>query len=493
MKLKRSVAFAAAFSASTIMATAAFAQTEVQWWHAMGGALGEKLNKIADDFNATQSDYKITPVYKGNYTETLTAAIAAFRARENPAIVQVFEVGTATMMAAEGAIYPVYELMADAGEPFDPADYLASVTGYYTDTEGNMLSMPFNSSTPVLYYNKDIFKKAGLDPNSPPTTWPALAETAKTIIDSGAATCGFTTGWQSWVQLENFSALHNVSFATKANGFGGFDTELAFNSPLHVTHIQSLADWKKDGLFKYAGRRSDSAPLFYSSECAMYMNSSAAYAGVNANAKDFEFGVGMLPYWPKEEDAQLIAIQEELQSHISAIADDITSRLPSAEEYLTLAGEIRGLRAAMASVQSAQGVPQNSIIGGATLWVLQGRPEDEYKGVAKFFSYLASPEVQAWWHQQTGYLPITLAAFELSEKQGFYDENPGTDTSIKQMTLNPPTENSKGLRLGNFVQIRDVINEELETVWSGEKTAKEALDRAVARGNDLLREFEAAN
>ena len=440
MKLKRSVAFAAAFSASTIMATAAFAQTEVQWWHAMGGALGEKLNKIADDFNATQSDYKITPVYKGNYTETLTAAIAAFRARENPAIVQVFEVGTATMMAAEGAIYPVYELMADAGEPFDPDDYLASVTGYYTDTDGNMLSMPFNSSTPVLYYNKDVFKKAGLDPEAPPQTWPELAEAAKTIIDSGAATCGFTTGWQSWVQLENFSALHDASFASKANGFGGFDTELAFNSPLHVTHVQSLADWKKDGVFKYGGRRSDSAPLFYSGECAMYMNSSAAYAGVSANAKDFEFGVGMLPYWPQVD-----------------------------------------------------GAPQNSIIGGATLWVLQGRPEDEYKGVAKFFSYLSSPEVQAWWHQATGYLPITSASYELSKKQGFYDENPGTDTSIKQMMLNPPTENSKGLRLGNFVQIRDIINEELETVWAGEKTAKEALDRAVARGNDLLREFEAAN
>ena len=440
MKLKRSVAFAAAFSASTIMATAAFAQTEVQWWHAMGGALGEKLNKIADDFNATQSDYKITPVYKGNYTETLTAAIAAFRARENPAIVQVFEVGTATMMAAEGAIYPVYELMADAGEPFDPNDYLASVTGYYTDTDGNMLSMPFNSSTPVLYYNKDVFKKAGLDPEAPPQTWPELAEAAKAIIDSGAATCGFTTGWQSWVQLENFSALHDASFASKANGFGGFDTELAFNSPLHVTHVQSLADWKKDGVFKYGGRRSDSAPLFYSGECAMYMNSSAAYAGVSANAKDFEFGVGMLPYWPQVD-----------------------------------------------------GAPQNSIIGGATLWVLQGRPEDEYKGVAKFFSYLSSPEVQAWWHQATGYLPITSASYELSKTQGFYDENPGTDTSIKQMTLNPPTENSKGLRLGNFVQIRDIINEELETVWAGEKTAKEALDRAVARGNDLLREFEAAN
>ncbi len=431
---------AAAALVLTSAAIPAQAVTEIQWWHAMGGELGEKVNKIADDFNAMQSDYKVVAVYKGNYTETLTAAIAAFRAKENPAIVQVFEVGTGTMMAAKGAVYPVYELMADTKEPFDPADFLAAVTGYYTDTEGNMLSMPFNSSTPVLYYNKTAFEKAGLSTDIPPATWPEMAEASKKIIASGAATCGFTTGWQSWVQLENFSALHNVPFATKADGFGGLDAELVFNSDLHVSHIQAFADWAKEGIFKYGGRRSDSAPLFYSGECAMYMNSSAAQAGVRANAKDFEFGVTMLPYWPQVSDA-----------------------------------------------------PQNSIIGGATLWVLQGRPAEEYAGVAKFFSYLSSAEVQAWWHQETGYLPITYAAYELSKSQGYYDANPGTDVSIKQMTLNDPTENSKGLRLGNFVQIRDVINEELEEVWAGNKTAKEALDEAVVRGNALLREFETNN
>src|SRR5262249_28011802 len=160
------------------------------------------------DFNASQSDYTIVPVYKGNYTETLTAAIAAFRANQAPAIVQVFEVGTATMMAAKGAVYPVYQLMADEGQPFDPKSFLAAVTGYYSDTQGNMLSMPFNSSTPVLYYNKTAFQKAGLDPNTPPKTWPEVEDFSKKIIASGAAKCGFTTGWPSWVQLENFSALH---------------------------------------------------------------------------------------------------------------------------------------------------------------------------------------------------------------------------------------------------------------------------------------------
>ena len=416
----------------------ALAATEVHWWHAMGGALGEKVNEIAAGFNASQSDYVVTPTYKGNYTETMTAAIAAFRAGEQPHIVQVFEVGTATMMAAGGAIYPVYQLMADAGEPFDPKAYLQAVTGYYTDSEGNMLSMPFNSSTPILYINKEAFTAAGLDPETPPATWPELEAAAKSLQAAGTA-CGFTTGWQSWVHLENFSAWHNVPFATQANGFDGLDTELAFNSPLHVAHIGAMAEWQKSRIFDYGGRRSDSAPKFYSGECGMYMNSSAARAGVLANT-EFEVGYGKLPYWPE-----------------------------------------------------AEGAPQNSIIGGATLWVLQGGESEEYKGAAKFFSYLSSSKVQADWHQATGYLPITLGAFELSKEQGYYEANPGADTAIIQMTGKEPTANSKGLRLGNFVQIRDVINEELEEVWSGSKSAEEALNTAVDRGNELLRKFEKAN
>lgn len=431
---------AAAIAATTALtASAALAATEIEWWHAMGGKLGEKVKEIAEGFNASQSDYVMKPVYKGNYTETMTAAIAAFRAKEQPHIVQVFEVGTATMMAAKGAVYPVYKLMQDAGEPFEPKDYLSAVTGYYTDVDGNMLSMPFNSSTPILYYNKEAFRLAGLDPEAPPKTWDALAEAAEKTQAAGYP-CGFTTGWQSWVQLENFSAWHNVPFATKANGFAGLDTEFAFNSDLHVRHIANMAEWQKTKLFDYGGRRSDSANKFYVGECAMYMNSSASRAGVMENVKTFQVGMGMLPYY-----------------------DDV------------------------------QGAPQNSIIGGATLWVLQGRQPEEYKGVARFFTYLSSAEVQADWHQFTGYLPITHAAYELSQKQGYYGRNPGADVAIKQMTRAEPTENSKGLRLGNFVQGRDVINEELEAVWSGKKTAKEALDDAKRRGDELLRKFEKAN
>ncbi len=413
------------------------AQTTIEWWHAMGGALGERVEKIAADFNAMQNEFQVKPVYKGNYTETMTAAIAAFRAGQPPHIVQIFEVGTATMMAAKGAVYPVYQLMADAGEPFDQNAYLQAVIGYYTTPEGRMLSMPFNSSTPVLYYNKTAFAKAGLDPERPPKTWPELVEYAGKLQAAGIP-CGFTTGWQSWVQIENFSAWHNLPLGTKQNGFGGLDTELVFNKTYVVQHIANMGEWQKTKVFNYGGRRGDSAPLFYNQECAMYMQSSAAYAGVKANVKDFEFGIAFLPYYPDVE-----------------------------------------------------GAPQNTIIGGASLWVLQGHSDEDYRGVAKFFSYLSSPEVQAWWHQETGYLPITTAAYDLTREQGFYEKNPGTDTAIKQLNFKPPTENSKGLRFGNFVQIRDIINEELEAVWAGEKTAQAALDSAVARGNRLLRQFEA--
>jgi sn-glycerol 3-phosphate transport system substrate-binding protein len=418
-------------------APAAQAATEIQWWHAMDGALGEWVSDIAAGFNKSQTEYKVNAVYKGNYTETMTGAIAAFRAKQPPHIVQVFEVGTATMMAAKGAIKPVYELMAEAGERFDPNAYLPAVTGYYTTADGKMLSMPFNSSTPILYYNKDAFKNAGLDPAKPPRTWPEMGEYGKKLQAAGLP-CGFSTQWQQWVLLENYSAWHNVPFATKQNGFGGMDAELAFNSPLHVRLIQQLADWQKTKTFDYGGRRGDANPKFATAQCGMFLASSASYAGfVKATKDKFEFGISMLPYWP-----------------------------------------------------DVAGAPQNSIIGGATLWVLSGHAPAEYKGVAKFFTYLSSPEVQAASHQRTGYLPITLASYELTKKQGFYDKNPGTDTSILQMNHKPPTPNSKGLRLGNLVQIRDVIDEELEAVWAGKKPAKDALDSAVKRGNDLLRQFE---
>jgi sn-glycerol 3-phosphate transport system substrate-binding protein len=422
--------------AAVLFGAAASAQavTEVQFWHSMTGALNDRVVNLATRFNESQKDYKVVAVFKGSYPESMAAAIAAYRSGNAPAILQVFEVGTATMMAAKGAIRPVHQVMTEAGEKWDPKSYIPAVAGYYTTPQGQMLSFPFNSSTTVFYYNKEAFEKAGLDPNRPPATWPEVMAAAAKIKAAGITPCGFTTAWQSWVQLESFSAWHNVPFASEQNGFGGNNPKLLFNSPLHVKHIANMQDWAKKGYFTYAGRKTEPEAKFFSGECAMLTSSSAAYGNIAKNAK-FKFAVAPLPYYA-----------------------DVT------------------------------GAPQNTIIGGASLWVMAGKSKDVYKGVARFFAFLSQPELQAEWHQATGYLPITLAAFDVTKKSGFYDKNPGTDVSVKQMVVKT-TDKSRGIRIGNFVQIRDIIDEELEVIWAGKKTAKQGLDDAVARGNEQIARF----
>jgi sn-glycerol 3-phosphate transport system substrate-binding protein len=413
------------------------AQTEITWWHSMGGALGEWVNDLAKDFNSRQQAYKVTPVFKGTYDESMTAAIAAFRAGNAPHILQVFEVGTATMMASKGAIKPVAVLMKEAGAKFDPAAYVPAVAGYYTASNGQMMSLPFNSSTTVFHYNKDAFKAAGLDPENPPKTWPEVALAAAKLKASGHK-CPFTTSWQSWTQLESFSAWHNTEFATQRNGFNGLNARLNIVTPLHVRHIENLANMAKGGLFVYKGRGNAADATFVSGECAMVTGSSALYGNVKRNAK-FTGGISTLPYYP-----------------------DVT------------------------------GAPQNTVIGGASLWVMSGKKAEEYKGVAAFFNYLSDPQVQATAHQRTGYLPITTEAYGITEKSGFYKQNPGTDVSVTQM-IRKVTDKSRGVRLGNFVQIRTIIDEEMEQVWAGKKTAKEGLEAAKKRGDELLERFEKAN
>ena len=432
MKLNlATAALAAVFSLS------AQAQTEIQWWHSMNSVNGEWVNDLAKDFNASQKDYKIVPTYKGQYDESMTAAIAAFRAGNAPHILQVFEVGTATMMASKNAIMPVAKLMKDAGEKFDPSAYIPAVASYYTAANGQMMSFPFNSSTTIFYYNKDAFKAAGLDPNKAPSTWPEVTLAAAKLKASGHK-CPLTIAWQGWTQLESFSTWHNVEFATKGNGLAGMDARMKINSPLHVRHIENLGNMAKQGLFVYKGRGNVPEASFVSGECAMTTTSSGFYGNVKKNAK-FAFGQAPLPFYP-----------------------------------------------------DVAGAPQNTVIGGASLWVMSGKKADEYKGVAKFFTYISSPEVQSASHKRTGYLPVTTASFALTEKSGYYKENPGADVAPNQM-IRKTTTNSRGIRLGNYLQVRAIEDEELEQVWGGKKTAKEALDSIVQRGNEQLERFQKAN
>jgi sn-glycerol 3-phosphate transport system substrate-binding protein len=418
-------------------ATPALAVTEVQWWHSMSGALGDWVSDVAKDFNAKQAQYKVVPVFKGSYDESLTAAIAAHRAGSGPDILQVFEVGTATMMASKGVVVPVQKVMTDAGYRFDPSAYIPAVSGYYTAPNGQMMSFPFNSSTTVLWINLDAFKAAGLPTDKLPTTWPELRAATEKLKASGSK-CPMTTAWQGWTQLESFSTWHNTELATKGNGMLGKGARLVVNSPLHVRHIDNLAQMAKQGLFVYKGRGSVPGANFESGECAISFNSSAAYAGVAKNAK-FKFAVSTMPYYP-----------------------------------------------------DVKGAPQNTVIGGASLWVMAGKKPEQYKGVAAFFDYLSDTRVQAQNHQRTGYLPVTMGAFKLTEAAGYYQKNPGTEVAVNQM-IRKTTDKSRGIRLGNYVQIRAIEDEELEQVWAGKKTAKEALDAITTRGNELLARFDAAN
>src|SRR6201994_29484 len=427
--------FGAAAAAITLAFAASPAQavTEIQWWHAMTGPNNDVVVKLANDFNASQSDYKIVPAFKGSYADVLNAGIAAFRAGNAPGIMQVFEVGTATMMAAKGAIKPVYELMKEQGEAFDPKSYLPAITGYYSTSKGDMLSFPFNSSSMVMWVNLDALKEAGIA--EPPKTWPDVFADAKKL-HATHPTCGFSTAWGSWGLIEQFSAWHNVPMATKANGLDGFDTSFVFNTPLETKLIENLVELQKDKSYDYSGRTNTGEGRFTSGECPMFMTSSAFYPNVKANAK-FAYTSVAMPYFP-----------------------------------------------------DVKGAPQNSIIGGASLWVMGGKSPEEYKGIAKFFTFLSDTDRQAGLHEVSGYLPITKAAYEKTKASGFYDKNPILEVPLKELTNKPPTENSRGLRFGHMVQMRDLWAEEIEAALSGQKPVKAALDAAVERGNQILRQFE---
>ncbi|MGE0500032.1 MAG: sn-glycerol-3-phosphate ABC transporter substrate-binding protein UgpB [Rhizobiaceae bacterium] len=432
MKSQRFMAVSA-IAATVLYSSSAFAVTEIQWWHAMTGANNEVVETLSKEFNESQSDYKVVPVFKGTYPETLNAGIAAFRAQQPPHILQVFDVGTGVMMGAEGAVKPVAEILSMSGKAFDKGEYLPGIVAYYSKPDGTMLSFPYNSSSPILYYNKDIFQKAGLDADNPPKTWPEVFDAARKIKSSGAAPCGYTSTWLTWIGLENFAAWNNLQYGTNENGLASTDVELTFNSEPFVKHFQTIADLAKEEVFRYGGRTAEAKQVFLAGECGIFTESSGGLGDVIKSGMNY--GLGQLPYYPDLE-----------------------------------------------------GTPQNTIPGGASLWVFGGHDEEEYKGVAAFFTFLSQTEIQSRLHQVSGYLPVTLAAYEATKASGFYEKNPGREIPITQMMGKAPTANSKGVRLINLPQVRDIQNEEFEKMLAGEQDAKTALDKAVERGNAAIQE-----
>jgi sn-glycerol 3-phosphate transport system substrate-binding protein len=439
------VALAAAAGLVAAPAAQAQAPTEIQFWHGLTQPLGGMLEQIAADFNASQNRYRVTASFRGSYPETMVAAIAAFRAGQAPGIVQMFEVGTGTMMAAGRAIKPVHELLAETNTQINFQDYLPGVRGYYSLPDGRMMSMPFNSSTAVVFYNKDAFRRANLNPDAFPETWEGVEAAARALKAAGVA-CPMTTAWPTWLMIEQFSAIHNVPLASQGNGMAGLNAELRINNPLMVRHMNNLVAWQRDGIFRYGGRDGAGDALFPNGECAMIFASSGLRARIMREAQ-FQWGVGMLPVY-----------------------------------------------------QGTTAI--NSIIGGASFWVMNRGPNaarsaDELAGTAQFFAWLARPEVAAKWHTDTGFLPVTRTAFEQVRATGFYGQpaHAGADVPIQQMLRGggQMTENSMGIRLGGFVEIRTIIQEEMERAFQGQQTGEQALNNAVTRGNVVLRNFERQN
>jgi sn-glycerol 3-phosphate transport system substrate-binding protein len=408
----------------------AWAKTEITFWHANTGFLGDRTNDLVNKFNASQSEYEVKATYKGSYPETLTAAIAAYRSKTPPCIIQGQEVATQTLLSS-GAIYPVYQLLKEQGIKIDWEDYISVVKSYYSKG-GNLYSMPFNSSTPILYYNKTILRKAGVSAEKAPATFEEIEKMARAAVSSGATKIGFTVSWPSWTLIENMHTWHDQPVANNNNGYSAMATELKINGKLGVQILELITRWQKEGIFTYSGRGSKADQPIGNGEAAIGLASTALVGGMTRLAK-FDWGTGPLP---------------------------------------RLAGYPQG----------------NSIIGGASLWVFKGLKKENYRGVAKFFEFLGAPEQQMWWHANTGYFPLTRAAIKALPEDHFR-KNPNLWTAFYQITSGKTTPNSQGLRLGNFVAIRDIIEAEMENALSGKKTSKQALDDAVKKGNQTLKEF----
>ena len=424
--------FCATAAALAFTATAAFAETEITWWHAHGGQLGETVNKVAEKFNASQDEYTITPIYKGSYEETLTAGIAAFRAGEQPNIMQVFDAGAATVIAAKGATVPVQDLLADNGVDFDINDYIAGVRYVYADSDGKMIGMPFNSSTPILYDNVDALEAAGV---TPPKTWEEFQSTTAPALKE-AGYIPLSQSHLPWIFTENFMSRHNLPFATNNNGYDGMDTEILVNNDAIKAHFTAVTEWKDNGMFEWYGTGwGDNAKPFEEGKVAMWLGSSGSFGGLLQKDLGFEFSAVELPDW-----------------------------------------------------EAGTPEPTQTFIGGAALFAMSGKSDEENKATAEFFRFLTAPETQYFWHQETGYVPITEAAYEAAKADGHYDRYPAAEVGVNQLQAKAG-DNTKGYRMGFYVQIRDIMNREYGRILTGETDVESAFQNIEAEANELLARF----
>ncbi len=417
--------------ALSMTASTSLAATNITWWHGMGGRNGEVINEVAQKFNEAQSECALTPVSKGSYEEALSAGIAAFRSGEQPNILQVFDAGAATIINAKGAVIPAEDLIKQAGYDFNREDFIEGVRYFYADSTGKFVGMPFNSSAPIMYINTDALKKAGVEA---PKTWEEFEAIAPKLKEAGYIPLVQTQ--LTWEFTENFFSRHNLQFASNNNGYDSIgDTKINVTDPNHVMMYEKLKAWYDQGLFGYYGAGwNDNQKPFEEGKVALWIGSSGSFGGLQKTAT-MPFSATFLPYWK--------------------------SIIP-------------------------EGV--HTFIGGASLFAMAGKSEAENKCVASFFHFLTSPEIQKFYHQSTGYVAITKAAYELAKKEGYYTEKPAAEVGIQQLSL-PGAEWDKGYRLGFYPQIRSVMEREYNRIFSGETTPKDAMETIKKEADELLARF----
>lgn len=418
--------------ASTGIASAE--KIKFEYWYGLTGDLGEVVAQTCTRFNASQDQFEATCVGQDGYEKAVQATIAAFRAGKQPTLVQAFDAGTADLMLS-GEFYPVTKLMADTGVTIDWADYFPGIANYYSSKSGEFFSMPWNSSTPVYYFNKDQFAVAGI--TEAPITWEGMEAAFKALKASGQ-TCSYAYAPSSWIDLEQFSMANNIAVASNNNGYDGLDSELLFNTTLHVKHMENIQRWITEG---YALLRTQAAgktarDSFVEGECSVFFSSIADHNTIHKLKPAFGWDVQVIPTY--------------------------------------------------------EGVDRKStVVGGASLWVLSGKSEGEYKAAAAYLAFLSTKPEQQFLLENTGYIPVTKSTYDALLAEGFYAAEPyiNRDIAMKSLTWAEPTPLTRGIRLGSFIQIRAEWTAEVEAALAGQKTMQEALDTAVSRGNAHLVRF----
>lgn len=433
--MTQKLATAAVLALAATAGAASAEKTKFEYWYGLTGDLGAVVAETCTRFNASQDQYEAVCVGQDGYEKAVQNTIAAFRAQKHPTLLQSFDAGTADLMLS-GQFYPVHKLMQDTGVTIDWKDYFPGISNYYSASTGEFFSMPWNSSTPVYYYNKAQFEKAGI--KEAPITWEGMEEAFMALKASGQA-CGYAYAPSSWVDLEQFSMAHNVPVASNDNGYSGLNTELLFNTTLHAKHMDNIQRWINEG---YAAVRTKAAgktarDSFVEGECSVFFSSIADHNTIHKLAPE---GLS----W----DVQIIPTYEGVERH-------------------------------------------NTVVGGASLWVLAGKSEAEYKAAAAYLAFLATKEQQQFLLENSGYIPVTKSTYDALLAEGFYAKEPylHRDIAMKSLTWTEPSNLTKGLRLGGMIQIRDEWTAEVEAALAGQKTMKEALDTAASRGNEILARF----